>query len=180
MRNFLSGLAEKKGRAARGCAALALAGGLMGGLAGCANTGLMQTKGISDSFVVNTDVESAYRRALEYIRVCDISRTHPYGQTYGTARDNDPSSDEGLFGLSADGSAKKNKPTQTALGRIRVFKVGEEAKILELFEAKGESIEPVTTRVTVTVLGTGLWDQAELAAAHKSIQSATPACRPLE
>jgi hypothetical protein len=35
-------------------------------------------------------------------------------------------------------------------------------------------------RVTVTVLGTGVWDQAELAAARKSIQSATPACRPLE
>jgi hypothetical protein len=161
---------------AKGCAALALAGGL----AGCANTGLMQAKGISDSFVVNTDVDSAYRRALEYIRVCDTSRAHPYGQTYGIARDNDPSSGEGFFGIVSDDSAKKNKPTQTALGRIRIFKVGEEAKILELFEAKSESIEPVSTRVTVTVLGTGVWDQAELHAAHASIQSATPACRPLE
>lgn len=164
---------------AKGCGVLALAGGLAGGLAGCANTGLMQAKGISDSFVVNTDTESAYRRVLEYIRVCDTSRTHPYGQTYGIARDNDPSSDEGLFGLGSD-DAKKKKPTQTALGRVRVFKVGEEAKILELFEARSESIEPVTTRVTVTVLGTGIWDQAELNAARKSIESATPSCRPLE
>lgn len=164
----------------RGCAALALAGGLIGGLAGCANTGLMQTKGISDSFVVDTDTDSAYRRVLEYIRVCDLSRTHRYGQTYGIVRDNDPSAGDGFFGLSADDNAKKNKPAQTTLGRVRVFKVGEEAKILELFEAKSESIEPVTTRVTVTVLGTGAWDQAELNAAHKSIQSATPICRPLE
>lgn len=169
---------------AKGCAALALAGGLIGGLAGCANTGLMQTKGISDSFVVNTDVESAYRRALEYVRVCTTSREHKYGQTYAMTRDNDLSSDGGVFGIGAgfgsDDSAKKNKPTQAALGRIRVFKVGEEAKILELFEARSESIEPVTTRVTVTVLGTGVWDQAELNAARKSIESATPACRPLE
>jgi len=175
MRNF-SGMRSL----AKGCAMLVLAGGSVGGLAGCANTGLMQTKGISDSFVVDTDVDSTYRRALEYTRVCDISRTHPYGQTYSIARDNDPSSDDGLFGFGSDDSAKKNKPTQTALGRIRIFKVGEEAKILELIEAKSESIEPVTTRVTVTVLGTGIWDQAELAAARKSIQSATPACRPLE
>lgn len=174
MRNFsaMHGLAKR-------CGVLALVGGLAGGLAGCANTGLMQTKGISDSFVVNTDADSAYRRVLEYIRVCDTSRTHPYGQTYGIARDNDLSPDNGIFGLGSD-DAKKNKPTQTALGRVRVFKVGEEAKILELFEAKSESIEPVTTRVTVTVLGTGIWDQAELNAAHKSIESATPACRPLE
>ncbi|MGN6580262.1 MAG: BPTD_2524 family lipoprotein [Bordetella sp.] len=156
-----------------GCAALAL----VGGLAGCANTGLMQTKGVSDSFIVNTDVESAYRRALEYLRVCDLSRAHPYGQTYGIARDNDPMAGESFFDAVSGGGAKKNTPTQTALGRIRVFKVGEEAKILELFEAKSESIEPVTARVTVTVLGTGIWDKAELAAARKSIQSATPVCR---
>lgn len=165
---------------AKGCAALALAAGL----AGCANTGLMQAKGISDSFVVNTDADSAYRRALEYVRVCDTSRAHPYGQTYAVARDNDLTPDEGMFGIgsgfSDSSSTKKSPPTQSALGRIRIFKVGEEAKILELIEAKGESVEPVTSRVTVTVLGTGIWDRAELAAARKSIESATPVCRPLK
>ncbi|WP_081627138.1 BPTD_2524 family lipoprotein [Bordetella sp. FB-8] len=164
---------------AKACAVLALAGGL----AGCANTGLMQAKGVSDSFVVNTDVDSAYRRALEYVRVCDTSRRHPYGQTYAITRENDLSPDEGMFGIGSgfsDTSAKKNPPTQSALGRIRIFKVGEEAKILELIQAKGESVEPVTTRVTVTVLGKGIWDQAELAAARKSIESATPVCRSLE
>lgn len=176
MRNFLGHVAKKKGWVVQSCAVLAL----FGGLSGCANTGLMQAKGISDSFVVNTDAESAYRRALEYIRVCDISRAHPYGQTYGVARDNDPTSSESIFDAVSGDGAQKNKLTQTALGRIRVFKVGEEAKILELIQAKVESIEPVATRVTVTVLGTGAWDQAELAAAHKSIQSATPVCRPLE
>lgn len=170
MRHFI-----RKHGLAKSCAALAL----IGGLAGCANTGLMQTQGISDSFVVNTDVESTYRRALEYIRVCDTSRAHPYGQTYGIARENDPTAgDDNLFNLGSDDKAKK--PTQSALGDIRVFKVGEEAKILERIQAKIESIEPVATRVTITVLGTGVWDQAELNAAHKSIQSATPACRPVE
>lgn len=161
---------------AKGCAALALAGAL----AGCANTGLMQTKGLSDSFVVNTDVDSAYRRAAEYVRVCHKSRPHPYGVTYSSIRDGDlAESDSGFFGINLDGDDKKeSKPKD--LGRIRVFKVGEEAKILELIAAQGESVEPVTTRVTVSVLGTGLWDRAELAAARKSIQSATPVCRPLE
>jgi hypothetical protein len=174
MQNFI-----RKHGLAKGCAMLALAGGLAGGLAGCANTGLMQTKGISDSFVVDTDIESAYRRALEYVRVCDTSRAHPYGQTYGIARENDPTAgDDSIFNLGSDDKAKK--PTQSALGGIRIFKVGEEAKILERIQAKIESVEPVTTRVTVTVLGTGVWDQAELAAAQKSIQSATPACRPVE
>ena len=84
-----------------------------------------------------------------------------------------------VFGLGGDDDKQKSAPKKD-LGRIRVFKVGEEAKILELIGAKGESVEPVTTRVTVSVLGTGVWDQAELAAARKSIQSATPACRPLE
>lgn len=161
---------------AKGCAALALAGAL----AGCANTGLMQTKGLSDSFVVNTDVDAAYRRATEYVRVCHKLRPRPYGVTYDAIRDGDlvESDESGFFGIGAGND--QQKPKRKDMGRIRVFKVGEKAKVLELISAKSESVEPVTTRVTVTVLDTGIWDQAELAAARKSIQSATPACRPLE
>ena len=173
---MMRNLPEVRGLA-KGCAVLALAGAA----AGCANTGLMQTKGLSDSFVVNTDVDAAYRRALEYVRVCHKSRPRPYGVTYGAIRDGDlvESDESGFFGIGTD--QDKQKPGKRKdLGRIRVFKVGEQAKILELISAKGESVEPVTTRVTVSVLDTGVWDQAELAAARKSIQSATPACRPLE
>jgi hypothetical protein len=53
--------------------------------------------------------------------------------------------------------------------------VGETAKILELIAA--ESDGPAKAKVTITVLGQGRWDAAEIAAARASIQSATPVCR---
>jgi len=40
-----------------------------------------------------------------------------------------------------------------------------------------ESDGPAKSNVTVTVLGQGRWDAAEIAAARASIQSATPVCR---
>lgn len=58
---------------------------------------------------------------------------------------------------------------------VQVYKVGETAKILELVSA--ESDGPAKAKVTVTVLGEGRWDAAEIAAARASIQSATPVCR---
>ncbi|HEY0294638.1 MAG TPA: hypothetical protein VGC69_04795 [Bordetella sp.] len=150
-------------------------------MAGCADTGLMekQAQGLSDSFTVSTDTDSAYRRGIEYVRVCHKSRPHPYGATYGSLRDSDMEggSDDPFAFLSSD----KDKDSKSkAGGRIRVYKVGQEAKILELIEARSVSVAPVETRVTVRVLGTDAWDKAELAAAHQSIQSATPTCRPLE
>jgi hypothetical protein len=53
--------------------------------------------------------------------------------------------------------------------------VTEPAKVLELIAA--ESASPSTAKVTITVLGEGRWDAAEIAAARASIQSATPVCR---
>jgi len=159
--------------------ALAVAGASL--LAGCASTGLMEkdAKGLSDGFSVPIDYESAYRRALEYVRVCHKFRQHPYGVAYGAIRDADQTPDDSIFGLFDTQRASEQRKYKD-MGRIRVFKVGEEAKILQLFEARGESVSPVSTRVTVSVLGTGVWDKAELAAARQSIESATPVCRALE
>ena len=170
MRNLLD-----MSRFAKGGAILALAAAL----AGCANTGLMEPKaqGLSESFTVSTDSDAAYRRAMEYVRTCFETRTFPYGVTYGSIRDgNLAASDLDFF----PSDAEKKKAATREVGRIRIFKVSREAKILELIEAHVESSEPVTTRVTVRVLGTGMWDQAQLAAVRRSIESATPSCRPAE
>ena len=53
--------------------------------------------------------------------------------------------------------------------------MGEQAKVLELITSEAES--PSKAKVTITVVGEGRWDKAEIAAARASIESATPACR---
>ena len=58
---------------------------------------------------------------------------------------------------------------------VQVYKVGEQAKVLELITSEAES--PSKAKVTITVVGEGRWDKAEIAAARASIESATPACR---
>lgn len=163
----------------KGWMALAVAGASL--LAGCASSGLMEknAKALSETFSVPTDYESVYRRAQEYVRVCHKSRRHPFGVTYDSIRDADQAPDDSIFGL-LDTQRATEQHKYKDMGRIRVFKVGEEAKILQLFEARGESVSPVSTRVTVSVLGSGVWDKAELAAARQSIETATPVCRPLE
>jgi hypothetical protein len=148
----------------------------LGALAGCASKGLMEEgapRGIAESFSVKTDTESAYRRAIEYVRVCHVVRPHLYGATYAASRKriDDKSVDTLLWG----------KMTDDPMSPIRVFRTTEAAKILELITAEPESAQKgqVSTKVTVRVLGTDLWDQAEIAAARRSIESATPTCRSL-
>lgn len=162
----------------KGWMVLAVAGASL--LAGCASKGLMESdaKGLSDSFSVSTDYESVYRRAQQYVRVCHVQRPHRYVE-YASIRDGDQSPDDSIFGL-FDTQRANEQQKYKDMGRIRVFKVGEAAKVLELIEARGESVSPVSTRVTVSVLGTDIWDKAELAAARQSIETATPVCRPLE
>ena len=53
--------------------------------------------------------------------------------------------------------------------------MGEQAKVLELITSR--SRKPSKAKVTITVVGEGRWDKAEIAAARASIESATPACR---
>lgn len=113
----------------------------------------------TETFNVDADYGAAYRRAGEFLRVCHVDVEYPYGVTYGYNR----SIDE-----------------KTAIGTLSVYKIPEPAKLLEVVRAKpdGPLMTSHTSTVTVTVLGEGPWDAQELAAAKKSIQSATPACRP--
>ena len=127
-------------------------------LSGCASKGLLSSEppGATDTFQVKADFQAAYRRTGEYVRVCHEQRRHPYGVVY----------------QSHHSLGQKGAPNE-----IQVYKKTEPAKILEIIRAQPDG--PVSSQVTVLVLGDAPWDAAEVQAAKASIQSATPVCRPL-
>ncbi len=124
-------------------------------LTACTSTGVLSNDAAPrETFDVAADFQAAYRRAAEYVRICHEKATHPYGVVYSSTR---------VVG-------KENTPNQ-----ILVYKSTERTQILEMiqFEPQG----PNASRVKVIVLGEDQWDAAEIAAAKRSIQSATPVCR---
>jgi len=124
-------------------------------LTGCANTGLLsKDTAPAETFDVAADFQAAYRRAAEYVRVCHENAVHPYGVVYASQR---------IVG-------EKGAPNQ-----ILIYKATERTKILEMIQSEPQGAN--ASRVKVVVLGEGLWDVAEIAAAKASIQSATPVCR---
>lgn len=124
-------------------------------LAGCASTGVYESEtGKKETFSVDTNYQAAFRRAGEYVRTCHTQVSHPYGVSYAWRHT----------------LGQKGAPDE-----IQLYKVGQPATVLELISA--EPAGPANAKVTVTVLGEGRWDEAEIAAARKSIQSATPTCR---
>jgi hypothetical protein len=125
-------------------------------LAGCVSRGVDSSDHtITQSFTVQADYQSAYRRATEYFRVCWIQPPHRYNAQYDVSRDVD------------------FKGTTTS---VRLFNVKEPTKTLEQFSSRPSGL--VTAEVTMRVLGENVWDQAELDAAKQSLLSATPVCRP--
>lgn len=124
-------------------------------LAGCASKGVYEVESVKkDTFSVDTNYQAAFRRAGEYVRACHVLVPHAYGVSYSWRHT----------------IGEKGAPDE-----IQVFKVGEPATVLELISAEADG--PAKSKVTVTVLGEGRWDEAEIAAVRKSVQSATPACR---
>ncbi|MDX3986855.1 MAG: hypothetical protein QHC88_16530 [Achromobacter sp.] len=124
-------------------------------LAGCASKGVYESDAVQkETFSVDTNYQAAFRRGGEYVRTCHVNVQHPYGLAYAWRHT----------------LGEKGAPDE-----IQVYKVGEPAKVLELISAEADG--PAKSKVTVTVLGQGRWDAAEIAAARASIQSATPACR---
>lgn len=128
-----------------------------GVLGGCANTGLSEQPGLSDTFSVAADYQAAYRRAGEYVRVCHENRRHRFGTVYESTR---------ALGV------------RDAPNTVQVFKKTEPLRILEVLTAAMDG--PSTSKVTVRVLGEAPWDKEELAAARRSIETATPVCRAME
>ncbi len=129
---------------------------LVVGLTGCASSGVMDAESApTETFSVATNSASAYRRAAEYVRTCHVRVQHPFGVAYAFQQR----------------PGEKGTPDE-----VWLYKTTEPAKILERIAAEADG--PSTAKVTVTVLGAGRWDAAELAAAKASIQSATPVCRP--
>ncbi len=129
-------------------------------LGGCASEGVSSSDGNFPTltFPVQTDYMSAFRRTTEFVRVCHVDVVYAYGVNYLS----DSKYDE-----------------RTATGTVTVFKRGEEAKMLEVIKVRPDgSVNTARfATVTVSVLGSGPWDQSEMEAARQSIQSATPVCR---
>jgi hypothetical protein len=124
-------------------------------LAGCASRGVYESDAVlKETFSVNTNYEAAFRRAGEYVRVCHVQVQHAYNVAYAW---------------------RHVKGEKGAPDEVQLYRVTEPAKVLELIAAEADT--PSTSKVTVTVLGEGQWDAAEIAAAKASIQSATPMCR---
>lgn len=124
-------------------------------LAGCASKGVYESEAVQkETFSVDTNYQAAFRRGGEYVRTCHMNVKHPYGVAYAWRH---------VLG-------EKGAPDE-----IQVYKVGEPAAVLELISAEADG--PAKSKVTVTVLGQGRWDKAELAAVRASIQTATPTCR---
>ncbi|AUA59311.1 Uncharacterised protein [Achromobacter spanius] len=124
-------------------------------LAGCASKGVYEADTVQkETFSVDTNYQAAFRRGGEYVRTCHMNVKHPYGVAYEWRH---------VLG-------EKGAPDE-----IQVYKVGEPATVLELISAEADG--PAKSKVTVTVLGEGRWDKAEIAAVRTSIQTATPACR---
>jgi len=124
-------------------------------LAGCASKGVYEADTVKkETFSVDTNYQAAFRRGGEYVRACHVNVQHPYGIAYAWRHS----------------LGEKGAPDESQL-----YKVGEPATVLELISAEADG--PAKSKVTVTVLGEGRWDAAEIAAARASIQSATPVCR---
>lgn len=137
---------------------LILAGALAAiGLAGCASKGVQDAGGEhpSLSFTVDTDYESAYRRAGEFLRVCWTDATHRYGRSYVVLR---------------------NVDRKGTLATLSLTRPDETQRSLMLIES--EPAGPRHAKVTVTVLGMTPWNDTQIDAAKRSIESATPQCGP--
>lgn len=137
-----------------GLAAMAIA------LAGCAGKGLLEpdAQGTSEAFVVNADPMAALRRVSEYVRICHEERVYPYGASY---------------------EAKRQLGERGLPHQVMVSKTKEPAKILEQIQVQ-EGERANQAQVKIIVLGEGIWDAAEIAAARESIETSTPVCRKLE
>lgn len=128
---------------------------LAASLGGCASTGVYEAEtALHETFIVDTNSQAAFRRAGEYVRACHVNVAHPYNVAYAW---------------------KPKLGEKGAPDEVQVYKVGEQAKVLELITSEAES--PSKAKVTITVVGEGRWDKAEIAAARASIESATSACR---
>ena len=110
---------------------------------------------LHETFIVDTNSQAAFRRAGEYVRACHVNVAHPYNVAYAW---------------------KPKLGEKGAPDEVQVYKVGEQAKVLELITSEAES--PSKAKVTITVVGEGRWDKAEIAAARASIESTPrPAAR---
>ncbi len=129
-------------------------------LTACASRGVDDSSvdnTLTEKFSVDTDYQSAARRASAYFRVCYVEHEHRYNVRYDTR-------------LTLD-----LKGTTT---EIRLFHPSESANTLVRFSSRPSATLVGSSDITLTVLNTGIWNAGEIAAAKQSILSATPTCQP--
>jgi hypothetical protein len=125
-------------------------------LSGCVNKGILEAKSpYHETFSVEASQQATLRRAQAYVRNCFEQVKHKYDVVY---------------------LSRVRRGEKGAGDEILVYKQTEPAKILASINIVEQS-SASRAQVTVTVLGAGRWDAAEVAAAKASIQSATPSCR---
>ncbi|MDQ2140136.1 hypothetical protein RBI14_18415 [Alcaligenaceae bacterium B3P038] len=124
-------------------------------LFGCASRGVDASGDFpSQAFDVPTDYYQAQRRIREYLKACYVDRQHAYNVAYDFTGSIDP---------------------KATTGETRLFTVNEPARALMRFKVQPAGDR--STKATLTVMGIAPFDQQEMDAAIRSIQSATPMCR---
>jgi len=124
-------------------------------LSGCASRGVDATGDFpTQAFEVSTDYYQAQRRVREYLKACFVDRQHAFNVAYDFTGSVDP---------------------KATTGETRLFTVNEPARALMRFTVRpaGER----SAKATLTIVGIAPFDQQEMDAAIRSIQSATPICR---
>lgn len=135
---------------------MALAGSV---LAGCGAGGIQPDGNFpKETFAVDVDYQSAFRRAQEYFRVCHTDKPKRYNVQYVTHHVID---------------------LKGTLTTINLTKVGEAASPLMIFESEPDPADRDNRRralIHVTVVGQSPWDTSESAALRQAVQTATPQC----
>jgi hypothetical protein len=128
-------------------------------LLGCGAAGIQPGVAVlKETFVVDVDYHSTFRRAQEYFRICHTSAPKRYNVHYVT---------------------DQNIDLKGTLTTIKLTKAGESASPLMIFESEPDPTDRDNTRRSVahiTVLGQTPWDAQELAALRLAVQTATPRC----
>ena len=124
-------------------------------LSGCASRGVDASGDFpTQAFDVSTDYYQAQRRVREYLKACYVDRQHAYNVAYDFTGSIDP---------------------KATTGETRLFTVNEPARALMRFQVQPAGDR--SAKATLTVMGIAPFDQQEMDAAIRSIQSATPMCR---
>lgn len=125
--------------------------GIIAALSGCSVGIKPDHSSPSMRFVAPVNYQEAFRRADNYARTCHTSRSFMRG--------------------SFDVTGNLYTDNQTGVVHITAGRIGTDLERIDI-AAEGQQ----QAKVTVTVWGTGIWDDSEIEAVKYSVQTGTPIC----